>query len=150
MHFKKGYTRFVLVIPTLRIAFKFPNLRRPFHGITNNWLEFYFYLKTKHLFLQPTFFSFFGICNIQLYGEPCCMEQGNFWEQLYGMTSCFPKDLGSALSRDGHHWEFQSNFCKAGEKLRIVDYGSKATQKLILEFGEKIYQNFSISFEKHI
>ncbi|OGH83709.1 MAG: hypothetical protein A2261_00960 [Candidatus Magasanikbacteria bacterium RIFOXYA2_FULL_44_8] len=36
-----------------------------FLGIANNWREFWFYLRNRHPILKPTFFSFFGLFNIQ-------------------------------------------------------------------------------------
>lgn len=36
-----------------------------FRGLAENWNEFELFCKTKHCFLVPTYFSFFGLINVQ-------------------------------------------------------------------------------------
>ncbi|MDD4901932.1 MAG: hypothetical protein PHE24_02240, partial [Patescibacteria group bacterium] len=67
----------------------------------------------------------------QLYG-------GNWramWRQFLDLT-------GDEVLDDGHHFENRENFCLHQDKLRILDYGSRATQKIVAQYGEKIHNNF--------
>ena len=46
-----------------------------FGGIMANWNEYLFYKETNNLFVMPTYFSFFGLINIQKRGQDI-----NFWK----------------------------------------------------------------------
>lgn len=107
-----------------------------FRGIVINWREFIFYLKTRNPFTQPTLFSFFGIFNIQLYGQLCKLEYRNVWCQFRKLTN-------DEILKDSHHFGNPNNFCINGGKLRIVDYGSRNTQLIISRNGENISRFFN-------
>jgi hypothetical protein len=176
MKFKKGRNRFVFVFPSLGIAIKLPIVHllqsivllvkaikrlhfkfiwyelaipvsypmgyknRLFGGIVDNWSEFAFFCKTRNPFLQPTYFSFLGLINIQRVGKPCLLDATDFWCQLYGLTD-------GKVFDDCHHFENPDNFCFDKGKLKILDYGSKATHAVIVEFGIKIIESFDVSFD---
>jgi len=97
-------------------------------GIAGNWSEFIFYLKTRHGFCQPTFFSFFGLFNIQKYGQPLGDDDDKlprfYWYELY-------PTLGSKAV-DGHTWLDADNFIRDRGGLRIVDYGGRKTRELLI------------------
>lgn len=111
-----------------------------FGGIVANWREFVFFRKTKHSFLQPTYFSLFGLFNIQKVAEPCQLQAVDLWCQLYELTN-------GKVFADSHHFENPDNFCLAGGVLRILDYGSKRTHGVITEFGDKILNSFDPKFD---
>ena len=111
-----------------------------FHGIVDNWREFMFFQRTRNVFLQPTYFSFFGLFNIQKTSEPCTLDYKDLWCQLYEITS-------GKVYVDGHHFKNPDNFCFANGKLRILDYGSKKIHGVIAEFGAKILESFDPTFD---
>lgn len=182
MKIAKGKLRFVVALPSLGIAIKFPRIyflrmfyqllrdvlflswvrvyrmacfgidspavwgyrKMLFAGIRTNWREFRFFRTTRNPFCQPTYFSFFGLLNIQKFAEtPCNLHWRVLAVQIYEITN--------ELSRmDGHHFEFQENFCFEGGKLRILDYGSPKTQLVIVAFGEKILATFDPNWVEKI
>ncbi|MDO8512509.1 MAG: hypothetical protein Q7S57_04505 [bacterium] len=115
-----------------------------FHGIACNWREYRFYSRTKHPFLQPTYFSFFGTVNIQKYGRPVRIpfeDEYNrdkwwtrmFWMPVLGITN-------GEVIRDGHHFLNPENFCQdIFGRPKIVDYGLPRTQEIIKKWGEQIH-----------
>ncbi len=175
MKIEKGWNRFVIVAPKFGIAIKLPIIHlflsikilvklslifefrsiflemalpisdrwsyknRLFGGIVTNWREFIFYRRTKNPFLQPTYFSFLGLINIQKMGTPCDISYVDLWCQLLNLTD-------SGVMADNHHFENSDNFCFDSGKLKIHDYGSIVTQKVITEYGTKIYESFDPGF----
>ncbi len=110
-----------------------------FRGLVANWREFWFYLKTRHSFLQPTYFSLFGLLNIQRYDEPCRLQNVDLWCQLYEMTN-------GQVFDDSHHFENPHNFCFHNGKLRMLDYGSRRTWGVISNYGAKIIEHFNPAY----
>ena len=113
--------------------------RLMFKGIVDNWNECYFYWKTKNPFLQPTYFSLFGILNVQLYGNSCNLKTVDLWCQLYELTE-------GKVFDDSHHFANENNFCFHKEKLRMLDYGSKRTHNVIKQYGKKIVELFNNNY----
>ena len=107
-----------------------------FGGTLTNWREFLFFYKTKNPFLQPTYFSLFGLINIQKLGQLCTMEQRTFQSQLRDVTN-------DGVGWDDHHFINPDNFCFSNGKLRILDYGSKITQETVILYGAKIQSSFN-------
>lgn len=110
-----------------------------FEGFASNWRERAYYKRTNtlhRLFLQPTYFSLFGIFNIQKLGKP--MDEARSDE----MYRRFHAVAGEALIRDGHHWTFANNFHLASDGPKILDYGSVDTQRIIDEYGVDLYTRF--------
>lgn len=105
-------------------------------GIAANWREFCFFCKTKNPFLQPTYFSFLGLANIQKAAELSLSDEVELWSQLYDLTD------GKVLLADSHHFENSDNFCFDNGKLKILDYGNRRTHEVITEFGGKIQESF--------
>lgn len=110
-----------------------------FRGICSNWREFRFYQKTHNPFLQPTYFSFFGLLNIQRYGDICRLKKIDLWTQLLRLTN---RDV----VKDSHHFDNPNNFSFRDGKLRIHDYGSLKSQMVVSHYGEKIVKDFDPSF----
>jgi len=131
LNFKWTYRRMNMSID-LRDFEGYPNLL--LCGIVNNWREFRFFYKTKHPFLQPTYFSFLGLFNIQKVSKICLVEQNSFKVQIRKITN---NEAGY-----DHHFSNPANFCFDNGKLKIFDYGNKEVQETIINYGSKILKDF--------
>ena len=110
-----------------------------FKGVVDNWKEWWFYCKTKHAFLQPTYLSFFGLCNVQCYGQVVNHEKQSFWINLQEIS-------GYEVTSDGHHFCNPANFCLESGKLKILDYAETKTQKVILKVGLKLQRDYDPNY----
>ena len=105
-------------------------------GLRDNWMEFLFWVTTRHAFVQPTYLSLFGLVSVQRKGYPVGMEYPIFackMEQLMGF---------GAFYQDPHHFAEDKNFCLEDRTLRMTDYGNKKTRELIRTYGEAIQSGF--------
>ncbi len=161
MQTKVGKNRLVFVFPRLGLAVKFPMIhlvratqqlftygwqRLPypgdvyksltehlFKGMGDNLREWRFYLQTRHPFCQPTYFSFFGLVNLQRAAVTCQMPIEEFWSQMHRVT-------GSEAFTDAHHFANPANFCHdQNKRLMIVDYGHLKTQKIVRKLGTSLH-----------
>jgi hypothetical protein len=107
-----------------------------FLGILCNWREFIYYVRTHNPFLQPTYFSLFGLLNIQLYGE---VSNIDFGYQLDDLTDWQIRD-------DPHHFSNSGNFCFYKGKARMLDYGNPKCWETIEKYGEKIVKEFDPAY----
>lgn len=105
-------------------------------GLYDNWHEYLFYRETYHVFVLPTYFSLFGLLNIQKYGKQQEMSLGFIFGQFKRITD-------EEVVIDGHHFIEWKNFCIEGGKIKILDYGSVKTQYLIWKWGEKMMEEFN-------
>lgn len=106
-------------------------------GFSDNWREFVFFLKHREGdFLLPTFFSFFGLFNISPLvsglDEKPELER-KLWSKLLDITD-------HEVLKDGHHFSEGKNFCYYKKRLRMSDYGSAVTQKIILKHLDALNQ----------
>lgn len=108
-------------------------------GIGENWREFLFYRKTKHLFCEPTYFSLFGLINLQKFGTACLMNDYDFFIHLIILTN-------GKVWRSPHHFSNSGNFAFTKGKLTILDYGNLKVQEVVSEYGQKIWEEFDPSF----
>ncbi len=171
--FKRGRSRVVVIFPFFRIAIKLPIIHllvamravyyciksdkcwqylqqdwgwsveqhigfkgHLFLGIVANWNEFVFYQKTRDPFLQPTYFSFFGLFNIQRVDESYLLNDEDLYHQLFKLTD-------GEVQNDSHHFENPHNFCFCDGSLRMLDYGSSKTRRIIAQYGTKIVDLFN-------
>ena len=74
-----------------------------FGGIRANWFEWRLYTTTHHKLLHPTWFSFFGLCNIAKYGEPIPYEG-------YFMGDIIKRVTVGASEKIGHGFETPANY----------------------------------------
>lgn len=176
MYTKKGQDRFVLVLPKLGIAVKFPKIRllnalstifnrirsgrlklllwtcskwapesqfvisgMLLRGIVANQRERRLWKRTHNPFLQPTFFSLFGLFNIQQYGKPYLGHNTDLWVQVRKITH-------EDAYRDAHQFSEPSNYCVVDGKLRILDYGGRESTWVVLEYGKKIVNEFDFEY----
>lgn len=114
--------------PCLRMMF--------FKGIVHNWREFWFYLVERPAYAQSTYFSLFGLMNIQKKGILLRMEYGEFKKSIIHLIG------EKAYYSDGHHFRNTDNFSVENGKLKFLDYGGLGTQKIIREYGAHLYNNF--------
>ncbi|MBI2448103.1 hypothetical protein HYV44_00885 [Candidatus Microgenomates bacterium] len=101
----------------------------------DNWREFVFYIKTRHPFCEPTYFSFFGLLNIQRKAIPVPFDDSEFRKKCVDV-------MDRHIQRDNHHFEGTKNFSFRNGQLMMVDYGSPKTQGVIRDWGEKLMDNF--------
>ncbi len=111
------------------------SFRGQFRGIYANLREYRFYKKTRNQFLWPTFFSLFGLINIQ----PLAPRQPE--EKLNNGVWMFVLNVvGKDAYKDGHTLSEEANFAVDNNgHLRILDYGGARGQKIITEHGAKLY-----------
>lgn len=111
-----------------------------FCGISSNWNERQFYKRTKNPFLQETYFSLFGLVNVQKLGFQLNQEDSfrkwNFQDQIDRLTN-------EQARKDKHHWFGPTNFCIEDGKLKIFDYGTTTCEKIIEQYGEKVHTGFN-------
>lgn len=158
MLIKKGKNRWVVIFPAVGLAMKFPIIhlaralqqffRQGFHnpypgdisksltehlfqGMGDNWREFWFYLRHRHPFCQPTYFSLFGLCNIQRAGLPCGRSMQALWHEINEVTD------GQAF-KDAHHFCNPLNFCHINKQFKMLDYGHPKTQQIISQYGHQL------------
>lgn len=99
-----------------------------FDSLITNWNEWMVWTASPECFMAPTFFSFFGIVNIQKRGTPVTQAEVDanhpFRHLLWNESLDFVFDMTQA-----------PNFCKIDGRICIVDYGSKESFRL---FSQKI------------
>jgi len=106
-------------------------------GVMANWNEFIFFVKTRNKFLLPTYFSFFGLVNIQKKGEVLDWEEGDFF--VFLQKNSKKRDQ---LFVDAHSFDNPKNFCIDDGRLKMIDYGSRHCRSFVLENWENIQKNF--------
>ncbi len=107
-------------------------------GIANNLFEYGFFLATKHEFLVPTYFSLFGVVNVQGVGEVYVLDRKTHSQRMH-------KILGDDWFIDTHHLSNPANFCIVGGKLAVLDYGSKGSHGVIEKHGYSIMDQLDLS-----
>lgn len=107
-------------------------------GIMANYYERKFYKQTKNPFVMPTYFSFFGLFNVQKRGE-----EVNFWESdsLWGYVCTNSQNIDQPFC-DNHTLCEPKNFCIDNGKLKLVDYGNRQIAEFLRINGENLYNNF--------
>ena len=116
-----------------------------FKGIADNWREYrYCRRKSSELsILLPTYCSLFGLINIQKVARNSCAafdrHDSGWWHQMYEITDGY-------AHKDGHHFANPNNFCIEDGKIRILDYGSPKTRKVLNRCGRDIYEKFDVNY----
>ena len=110
-------------------------------GLWCNWSEFVFYLFHPNIkILMPTYFSLFGLINIQRRGMIIKKTDRYIFYQIYKISGHDPD-----INKDVHLFGEHRNFCSENGRLKIVDYAGELTQKIILKHGEKISREFILN-----
>lgn len=110
------------------------------HGVFENLHEYLFYLFFKKRFpIQPTYFSFFGLCNVVKAGNPISLSEIEFtswWKKVVDI-------VGRDIQKDPHNFECSENFTRHGNDLFFLDYGSEKTRDFLLSHGKKFFGFFN-------
>ncbi|MFM2374801.1 MAG: hypothetical protein RLZZ234_796 [Candidatus Parcubacteria bacterium] len=118
---------------------QFATLKRAlFHGLVSNWRERRYYKESdgaRRKLLQPTYFSLFGLLNIQKHGAPMTVNGELVYKAYFDV-------VGPPVNKDGHHFFCASNFHHTGEGVVFLDYGSLVTQDILTKYGEEIQRRF--------
>ncbi len=110
-----------------------------FGGIVLNFSEYLFYIKTRIAVLQPTYFSLFGLINIQKAGAPLGVSEEKFEKWVCALGN------GEA-ENDGHTFGNPENFCLSHDgQIRIVDYSESVTHEILLAIGDEMIETFDLS-----
>lgn len=111
-----------------------------FRGLLENSREFYFFCKYQSQFLLPTYFSLFGLLNIQKKGKKEVETDLRkiLWSQMVQITE-------GEVWKDEHHFSNPKNFCNENGKLKIMDYGSPYAQGVLEKYADKIYEEFDLN-----
>lgn len=133
--FNKLFKRYFKTSMGYRMGFKGAVLG----GMHANWLEYLFWKRTRNPFLRPTYFSLFGLINIQKYGNLCRLDEIDFLIQLRILT----KDK---IYDNPHHFSNPGNYVLENKKLQITDYGSRRDYGVIVRYGKKIVAEFNPSY----
>ena len=107
-------------------------------GVMANYQEWKFYRETKNVFVMPTYFSLFGLLNIQKRGEKI-----TFWDGA-GVWCYIHENIQNhhQLFCDGHTLSEIDNFCLDNGRLKMVDYGSRSVEPFLKLNGENLFNNF--------
>jgi hypothetical protein len=151
MTIARGHDRIVIVL--YFIVIKLPNVqnayasrdRRPLwrgiiRKIHKNWQEFAFYVRTRHQFCVPTYFSLFGLVNIQprLAPVPEDVAIRHLWPTLFSVTEQRFNELGFT----GHTLQHPRNFGLWRGRVVLCDYTKERDQSFILQYGEAFQREF--------
>lgn len=108
-------------------------------GLSDNFGEWLFYLRHPHPFLQPTYFSLFGLMNVQRYGAPLDEVHERENQRMYRWS--LMTDFG--VSKDNHTFGSNKNFCLDHDgNIHILDYGQKRTQRVLLRWADSLCIGF--------
>jgi len=102
-----------------------------FYGVLCNLMEFFFFVRTRNKFCQPTYFSLFGLINIQKLGSPCKIKECDLWQFLFTTTE-------GKIWDDIRVFSFAKNFCSNSGIIKITNYGNQRTRRIIEEYGHKL------------
>jgi len=115
-------------------------------GILSNWLEFYYYIRTRNSFLIPTYFSFLGLINIQKKIVVIKIDRSGrtypFGELFLIVDKYYCYESISLIAPFCHHMLKESYSWDDDGHLTMFDYGNKSVFPFILEKGEEIHRKF--------
>lgn len=156
--FKKGLRLFISLFNEIQMSFKekdfrhvkhfckwriFAHYERPeslgywwLRGILANVNEFrYFVFNSRNPLMVPTYFSLFGLVNIQPLVIPKAKGYGanKIWNLCYAAT-----DIENEMRDcDTHAWEDQ-NFTQAKDgTIALFDYGSSRAWPMVKKYGDR-------------
>lgn len=114
-------------------------IRYSIGGLLDNLGEWRFYRQTQHPFLQPTYFSLFGLMNVQRYGTELSEDSEREYERMsrWGLMTDWE------VYKDGHTFASNKNFVVDQFGLtHIVDYGQPRTQRILLRWADSLCIGF--------
>jgi hypothetical protein len=108
-------------------------------GLSDNFGEWLFYLQHPHPFLQPTYFSFFGLVNVQRYGAP--LDEAH--ERETDRMKRWGQITEWGVYKDSHTFGSNQNFClDRNGHTHILDYGQRKTQRVLLRWADSLCIGF--------
>ncbi len=108
-----------------------------FRGIRANLRERRFYKSSRLSILVPTYFSLFGLVNIQRAGDIIEMGIDDFVSEIMKLTN-----NDQSIHDDTHTLTNPANYVEMDGHLMIVDYGSSGCRNYLMKWGQEIYDNF--------
>lgn len=109
------------------------------NGTYQNWQEYRIWRRTRSSFLEPTFFSLLGLVNVQKYGEQLTeITVGALWSQLLELSD-------KAVWSNGHHFANPENFSFRDGTIRMLDYGGRGVEEVVVQHGENIARQFDLT-----
>ena len=112
-----------------------------FGGLICNWQEYKFYRETKLPILMPTYFSLFGLFNVQKAGhQRINMDSTSLFVQLNRLSDHTIIELDQ-----GHAFEKPDNFCVEAGKIMMLDYAEEA-EDILRKYGQTIQDQFDFSY----
>ena len=114
-----------------------------FRGMRCNWLEFIWYLRYRYNFMTPTYFSFFGLFNIQRYVKDLDdMQKKKFFDPFLETLS---RIIGESIINCSYYHDTTSalSWGFVGETVKIRDYAHINNLPFFRKHGHKIDQNLT-------
>lgn len=109
------------------------------NGTYQNWQEYCLWRSTCSSFLEPTFFSLLGLINVQKYGDQLMgISAGALWSQLLELSD-------RAVWSNGHHFANPENFSFRDGTIKMLDYGSRGVEEVVVQYGDVITRHFDPS-----
>jgi hypothetical protein len=109
------------------------------NGTYQNWQEYRLWQRTRSSFLEPTFFSLLGLINVQKYGDQFTgISDDALWSQLLELSD-------QAVWSNVHHFANPENFSFRDETIRMLDYGGRGVEEVVVQHGEHIARHFNLS-----
>lgn len=103
-----------------------------------NLREWWFWVRERHPFCQPTPLSLFGFVNIQRRGAVLPFEETDHARRMGPL-------VWSAGRSTFHTLLNPSNFCTVGGKLRILDYGTPEVMKFVRQHGRTMQEGYDLT-----
>ena len=114
-----------------------------FKGIVENWNEFTFCASERNpAYLVPTYFSMFGLLNIQKIASPMSGSNNVLW--LWFTTIISQEEL----FKDSHHFVNPENFSYQNDKFQIIDYGTSRARGVLRKYGTTLHESYNPSFTR--
>lgn len=115
-------------------------------GVFSNWLEFYYYLKTRNDFLTPTYFSFLGLVNIQKQIVKIKVRDEGLiypFKEFFPIIDDYYRNGSIELQVPFCHHMLGESYCWGNDGgLMMFDYGNKSVFPFICEKGEEMHRRF--------
>ncbi len=108
-------------------------------GIVSNKRERRLWKRTRNAFLVPTFFSFFGLVNVEKYSKPYEGDYIDLWDQIRRITN-------EEAYLNPHQFSEVKNYSLVDGKLKMIDYGGHGSEWVIVKWGTRIMAQFDSQF----
>lgn len=113
-----------------------------FKGIIDNWLEYVFFIKSRHVIIVPTYFSFFGLFNIQARAHE--FDGKKFRQKCWGVLG---EITDWEVFNASHEFSSVSNYGIYNRRLRLFDYGNKRAQVVIVKYSKELSEQFKFGLK---